>query len=423
MDFNYAIDPYSKNPILLLNKHIGYDWLLGPGIDGKEFARELFEIDRLGTAQKISIFVNSPGGSIWDAYDILNAINQVKTYVDALICGFAYSSAGWCIMTANKVGIADYGSWMGHNPYNADNPDEESDALVIAKNSIATIISERSGKNGVPKKSVEDVRGMMQRETFYTPREMYDNGMCDEVVPTGTITNIINRYPSLQNINKVKTIGMNTSKITNRLNLAEGSTEDAIVGKIADMENSLKTAELKISNLTDSERIATSNKERAATDLQNAQTKLADTQLRLTDVENKYVEATNKLAALEATNSELVAANFQLRNEKETAAEAAREAKEAEIKKNAEDMVDGYVNANVIKADAKDEWVDQAISNYNQAKLFLDTLAGDRVVKAPKPTNVTPGEKRKVNSVLEAYESAGKEELKNRSANWLTQVK
>ena len=42
MDYVYTIDPNVAEPIMLINKHIGYDEEDGMGIDGAIFQKELF---------------------------------------------------------------------------------------------------------------------------------------------------------------------------------------------------------------------------------------------------------------------------------------------------------------------------------------------------------------------------------------------
>ena len=67
----YCVDLSADEPIMLINKHIGFDEKDGPGIDGSLFQEELLRIDAMGK-KRIQIWINSPGGKVMDGYNIVD---------------------------------------------------------------------------------------------------------------------------------------------------------------------------------------------------------------------------------------------------------------------------------------------------------------------------------------------------------------
>jgi ATP-dependent protease ClpP protease subunit len=392
VEYNYAIAPYSQNPVFLLDNYIG-DY----GIDGKVFARELFEIDRIG-AKNITIYVNSLGGSVEHAYDIYNSIEQAKTPITVCIYGFAYSSAGWCILPANRIEMVDYGSWMCHKAYNSMNPDEKSPMLDKVNNSISVILAGKSGRAKGIAKTVGEVMAMMEDETFYTADEMYAAGWCDEVIRTGvqnSAGDINTKYAQFgqilnSKINNHKQINsMNTNQIANYLGIDAGSGEQAIINSIADLKNSNKALSLEKDRLSNAATEAVNAKEIALTELRNAQTKVADLTTINSDLQNKVNEGVSKIASTEATNTALVASNNDLREKLATVENKAKEEAEKAFGEKCTAMVNGYVDAGKIKSEDADKYVNMAnksADNYENVDLMLGSLP-TTFTAVPKPAN------------------------------------
>ena len=58
MQLKYTIDIAAEEPIMMLDKHIGYDSDKGEGIDGAEFAKELLYLDSL-QKKRIQVRINT----------------------------------------------------------------------------------------------------------------------------------------------------------------------------------------------------------------------------------------------------------------------------------------------------------------------------------------------------------------------------
>ena len=72
--FFYTKDLETENPKMLLNKHIGIDPNdpISLGIQAiKNFQHELYMLSEMESVKKITILINSPGGSVDDGWNIL----------------------------------------------------------------------------------------------------------------------------------------------------------------------------------------------------------------------------------------------------------------------------------------------------------------------------------------------------------------
>jgi ATP-dependent Clp protease protease subunit len=166
----YVVDSSADEPIMLIDKHIGYDELDGMGVDGALFQQELLQLDGLGK-KRIRVWINSPGGTVVNGYSIYNAILKSKTPVDTYCYGIAASIAGVIFQAGRKRIMADYGILMYHNPFGG----ESSDGIEAMRQSICTMITKRSGM------SSDDCEKMMNRDTFILADEAVRTGMADEI--------------------------------------------------------------------------------------------------------------------------------------------------------------------------------------------------------------------------------------------------
>jgi ATP-dependent protease ClpP protease subunit len=146
------------------------------GIPADEFVQELNAI----TTPRINVRINSPGGSLFDAIAIYNALVShnayVTTYVDALAASAAsiIAMAGdECIMmVGSQLMIHDAaGMEMG----NAGDMRAMADFLDKQSDNIATVYSSKAG--GEP----DSWRAMMLAETWMFAAEAVECGLADSI--------------------------------------------------------------------------------------------------------------------------------------------------------------------------------------------------------------------------------------------------
>ncbi len=238
-DCIYTIDPNADEPIMLINKHIGFDEDYGIGIMGDMFQKELLYLDTLGK-KRIQIHINSVGGSVMDGMNIYSAILKSTTPVDCHNVGIAASTAGWIFAAGRKRYMADYAKVMMHNPYNSS--EEVSTSLKEFQDSIATMLAERCQ---VDKSNILD---LMNKETWLNADECVTLGLCDCVDESSELNkkrmnaalnmmemyaisnSIINHTPKI----KIK----NMTNVAKALGLDETANEADIVNAIASLKES-----------------------------------------------------------------------------------------------------------------------------------------------------------------------------------------
>lgn len=246
----YVVDESADEPIMLINKHIGYDETDGGGIIGSDFARELLYLDSLGK-KRIQVWINSPGGTVLDGYDIYSALLKTKTKIDTYCTGIAASIAAVIFQAGRNRIMCDYGILMYHNPFGGEN----TAGLEAMRNSIVTMIASRCQMN------VDDVTEMMNRETFIMSDEALKLKLCDSI----EVSTDLNRkriqppFEAVQDrahlrshwaesnkvLNSIFQTTTDMKKVTNKLGLTEAANEDAICTGIDGIVNRATAAEAK----------------------------------------------------------------------------------------------------------------------------------------------------------------------------------
>lgn len=287
----YCIDTTADEPIMMLDRHIGMDSEDGMGIDGSAFATELLQLDTMGK-KSIQVYINCPGGSVMDGMNIYNAILKSKTPVDTHNVGIAASMGGVCFMAGRKRIMSDYASLMLHNPGGGD----DKKALDSMKDSLSTMLSAKSGC------SKDDVEALMNKTSWLNSAECFDKGFCTEVAVTsdankkrmpahgaramwGIANEIVNN--AFKNINDMK-------KVTAKLKLVDGASEDQILDSITSMEN----------NLTKITNEAATEKTRLEKELSEAKKEAEDKEAKVTKLEADLKAVTDKATADKVANDE-----------------------------------------------------------------------------------------------------------------------
>lgn len=156
-------------PVILIDKHIGYDDVYGAGIMGNDFVRELNAIENNGYST-CEVWINTVGGSVIDGLAIYNAIVNSTIDVNTRNVGVALSTGGW-LMQAGKKRIANYYTKsMMHNTSGGD-----AKALEALNTTVSSMLSVRC------KKSDTWVQERMNDETWISAEEGLKLGLYDEV--------------------------------------------------------------------------------------------------------------------------------------------------------------------------------------------------------------------------------------------------
>lgn len=350
MELLYTIDAGADEPIMLIDKHIGYDEDDGYGIMGDLFARELLYLDTLGK-KRIQVWINSGGGSVIDGYAIYNAILKSVTKVDTYVSGMCASIAAVIFQAGRRRYMADYGILMYHNPFGSDN----TKLLDAMRSSLLTMICGRCNM------SEADMSRMMARTTYIDATEALQLHLCDEIeqsvdlnkkrlvpVMNGDDTKafwkesnlILNSLFNKPNIKQMK-------QVTNRLRLTDDASETSIVSAIEDIQNK---------NTQYAADIAALNK-KSKEEMDTMQNKIKETEDALNAMKKDFEDCKNELE--------------EVKKEKEDGENATK-------KEKAKNLINAYVVSGRIAKDDAAEWEADAVENFEKIKNRLEKMPVNR---------------------------------------------
>ena len=144
------------------------------GIRAAEFVQELAALD----VDRINLWVNSPGGDVYDGVAIRNAIRRHPAHVVATVDGLAASAASFIIQAADEIVMAGGSEIAIHDAWGicigpAADMHEFGDQLDRLSNSIAGLYADRAGGTR------EQWREAMRAETWYSAEEAVAAGLAD----------------------------------------------------------------------------------------------------------------------------------------------------------------------------------------------------------------------------------------------------
>lgn len=153
-----------------------YDELGAWGISAAEFVRDL-----QGIRGDIDLHISSPGGEVFEAIAIFNALRNHRGNVTIYIDGIAASAASFIAMAGDRIVAERTATLMIHDANgiavgNAGDMRDMADLLEKCSANIASIYAERAGG------TADDWRKLMKAETWFTADEAKAAGLVDEVV-------------------------------------------------------------------------------------------------------------------------------------------------------------------------------------------------------------------------------------------------
>ncbi|MED0672042.1 Clp protease ClpP [Aneurinibacillus aneurinilyticus] len=140
------------------------------------------ELDNLGDIQTLNVFVNSPGGDVFEGVAIYNMLKRHKAHVNVHIDGLAASIASVIAMAADTIYMPSNAMMMIHNAWmftagDSNDLREAADMLDKVNTSIRQSYLDKAG-DAITE---EDLTALMDKESWLTAQECYDYGLCDVV--------------------------------------------------------------------------------------------------------------------------------------------------------------------------------------------------------------------------------------------------
>jgi len=272
MSIEYQINNLAKDEYeIVISGQIGSE-----DNKGKNIASAIRSLNEM-KAKKIIVRINSIGGSVYDGYDIVDALMNSDAVVETIVTGLAASTAGWIAAsgTDGNRTIVDYGKGMLHNPMIrgkrvAEIEDEKArESIMQIKDSISTILSNRS------KLDKEAINTMMDEETWVNAEDWVRYGFADKVISTRTKPSFEENMSMMEFMNvcatnqvevdtdegnqesksddksdsNSKTKILKMENLAKFFNLKSDASEESILNSVEKISNELTDAKTEIENL------------------------------------------------------------------------------------------------------------------------------------------------------------------------------
>lgn len=169
----------------LLNERIIF---LGQQIDdaiANLIVAQLLHLESQDPDKDISIYINSPGGSVTAGLAMYDTMNFIKPQVQTICCGIAMSAGSLILMAGakDKRFSLPNSRILIHQP-SGGFEGQSSDIEIHAKETLKTrkrldeIYAKHTGQ------SEEQVHKDMERDRFFKPEEAVEYGLIDKVITT-----------------------------------------------------------------------------------------------------------------------------------------------------------------------------------------------------------------------------------------------
>lgn len=153
-----------------------YDLIGGWDLDSAEFVQAVHNLD----AKTVDLHINSPGGFVFDAVAMYEALRDTSATVHVKVDGLAASAASFLAMAGDTIDTAKGSRWMVHDAQviAIGSPAQLREAADMGdeiSQDIATFYADRAGGKAA------DWRAAMQAETWYSAQQAVDAKLADRV--------------------------------------------------------------------------------------------------------------------------------------------------------------------------------------------------------------------------------------------------
>ena len=136
------------------------------------------------------MYINSPGGSVYDGLGIFDTMQHVKPDIHTVCVGLAASMGAFLLAagTKGKRSSLRHSRIMIHQPLGgargqASDIRIQADEILYLKERLNTELSERTGKE------LETIKGDTDRDFYMSPQEAVEYGLIDLVLDKKPIKN------------------------------------------------------------------------------------------------------------------------------------------------------------------------------------------------------------------------------------------
>lgn len=177
-EMKMSADGSNSADIFIYGDIVSYRW------DESDTSASSFkeDLDNLGDVSTINLYINSPGGSVFEGIAIHNMLKRHKAKVNVYVDALAASIASVIAMAGDTIIMPKNSMLMIHNPWtftwgNAAELRKAADDLDRIGNSSKQTYLQKAGD----KLSEEKLQEMLDAETWLSADEAFEYGLCDVV--------------------------------------------------------------------------------------------------------------------------------------------------------------------------------------------------------------------------------------------------
>lgn len=169
-----------KGPIISDGDQWVYDWFGIPATSPEKVTKIIDSAIR-NKVNELTVVINSGGGSVFSASEIYTELKKFIGRVKVEIVGVAASAASVIAMAGTTVEMSPTGQLMIHNASTSTwgdyrEMDHTSDFLQKVNQSIMNAYTVKTGK------SSDELKGLMDAETWMTAQEAKESGFIDSIM-------------------------------------------------------------------------------------------------------------------------------------------------------------------------------------------------------------------------------------------------
>lgn len=139
------------------------------------------------SGKNVTVYINSPGGSVFAASMIYNALKEHKGEVNVKIDGLAASAASMIAMAGKKVSMAGTALMMIHLPMTAaeGNKYDLDAGIELLKQAEEAILNAYEEKTGLGRETLRALLNEGNREFWMSAQKAVELGFADEILKDG----------------------------------------------------------------------------------------------------------------------------------------------------------------------------------------------------------------------------------------------
>ena len=150
-----------------------------------DLIKQLLYLQSVDNTKEITLFINSPGGSVIPGLALYDFIKMLDCDVNTCVMGTAASMGAILALAGKKRMMLPSSRWMIHDPsYGSFNVggkksheiQEEVNKLNEVRETLAKIIADKTGK------TMKEIYKVTAKDTYFNADEAIKFGLCTEII-------------------------------------------------------------------------------------------------------------------------------------------------------------------------------------------------------------------------------------------------